>query len=42
MPVKALDVAVALLENDQPLPVDLVAKLLEEGIDVSALEDQFN
>lgn len=33
-----LETALALIRDDLPIPADLTAALLDEGIDVSALE----
>lgn len=33
--------AITLLHYGQPLPVDLVTKLLDQGVDVEALERRF-
>lgn len=34
-----LDKAILILEEDQPLPLDIAAELMEEGIDVVTLEE---
>lgn len=39
---KLLTAAKVRLRNGDPLPTDLVARLLEAGIDVSALEQRFS
>lgn len=34
-------IAVRLLQAEKPLPVDLIARLLEQGVDVSELERRY-
>lgn len=38
---KMIEFAISILSTGDPIPVDLGVALLEEGIDVSALEDQY-
>lgn len=38
---RRLLVAIHLLKRGSPLPVDLTAQLLSDGIDVAALEDRY-
>ena len=33
--------AILLIERNQPLPLDLVFRLAEAGVDVQALEEQY-
>ena len=37
-----LERAIRLLQAGEPLPVDLIAKLIERGIDVSELETKWS
>lgn len=36
-----IETAITILKRGEPLPVDLIASLLEEGIDVSELERKY-
>jgi hypothetical protein len=40
--VNLIEHAILLLEEGEPLPVDLTARLLEAGIDVAALENTYS
>lgn len=34
--------AIELIKNDEPVPLDLFAKLMQQGIDLSELERKYN
>jgi hypothetical protein len=39
---RLVSLAIELIKKENPVPTDLTARLLEAGIDVSAIEDRFS